>query len=129
MTSFLQGYDDTRQNAYMNFTLWSYTQFYWLKEFDPHYLHLGRARGDYRKVEGRTGHVYMREFEDGWAVVNPADKPAEVIAVPAGEARVIEHATLERTESSPLVKTFNLPAQRGIVLLKAGRAIGDSDNQ
>ena len=84
MASFLQGYDDVRQNAYMNFTLWGYSRFYPIPEFDPQRLHLGRARGEYKKVEGRTGHVYLREFDDGWAGVNPTDKPAEGVAVPNG---------------------------------------------
>ena len=47
LTSFLQGYDDVRQNAYMNFTVWGYSRFYWFNEFDPAFLHLGQgARGD-----------------------------------------------------------------------------------
>lgn len=128
MMSFLQGYDDQRQNACMSFTIWSYLHFYWLPEFDPTVLHLGAARGDYRRVEGRAGHVYMREFEDGWAVVNPANSPATGVAVPAGEARVIDHDSLSRPETSPLVQSFDLPSQRGIVLLKKDRKIGNADN-
>lgn len=129
LTSFLQGYDDVRQNAYLNFTLWGYTKFYLLPEFMPERLHLGRARGEYKKVEGKTGHVYMREFDDGWAVVNPADKPAAGIDVPSGEARVVDHDTLTEPDTRPLVKRFSLPARRGVILLKAGHAIGNSDNQ
>src|SRR3954452_23629137 len=45
LTSFLQGFDDVRQNAYLNFTVWGYSRFFWLKEFDPRFLHLGKARG------------------------------------------------------------------------------------
>lgn len=129
LASFLQGYDDVRQNAYMNFTLWGYTRFYWLPEFDPHNLHLGRARGEYRRVEGESGHVYLREFEDGWAVVNPTEEPAVGVAVPQGEARVIDHDALAHPESRPVVRRFDLPARRGVVLLKPGRALGDSDNR
>ena len=35
---------------------------------------------------------------------------------------------LELPESRPLLRKLDLPAHRGIVLLKAGRAIGNSDN-
>jgi hypothetical protein len=128
LTSFLQGYDDVRQNAYMNFTLWGYTQFYWLNEFDPHYLHLGAARGESRRVEGQSGHVYLREFDDGWVAVNPTDKPAEGVAIPAGEAYVVDHDTLEQPTAHPAVRRFDLAARRGVVLLKPGRAIGNADN-
>lgn len=129
MMSFLQGYDDVRQNAYMNFTVWGYLRFYWFKEFDPQYLHLGRARGDSRRVDGREGHVYLREFDDGWAVVNPTGEPAQDVAVPQGEARVVTHDSLERPDVSPCVRQFDLAAHRGIILLKSGRAIGNSDNR
>jgi hypothetical protein len=57
-------------------------------------------------VEGRTGHVYMREFQDGWAVVNPTTAPAAGIAVPRDRARVIDHDALEQPESRPLVEQF-----------------------
>ena len=55
LTSFLQGFDDVRQNAYMNFTVWGYNRFYWFDEFDPQYLHLGRSRGESGRVEGTGG--------------------------------------------------------------------------
>jgi len=126
LTSFLQGYDDTRQNGLMNFTLWGYTQFYWFNEFDPRYLHLGKARGEFHRIEGREGHVYVREFDAGWAVVNPAEKPAHAVHVPEGEARVVDHDSLEHPETRPLMTEFDLAAHRGIVLLKRGKAIGQS---
>lgn len=128
LASFLQGYDDVRQNAYMNFTVWGYSKFHWLPEFDPQRLHLGRARADYRRLEGEAGHVYLREFEDGWAVVNPADKPATGVAVPEGEARLIDHDALESPESRPLVRRFDLAARGGVILLKPGHALGNADN-
>jgi hypothetical protein len=124
LASFLQGINEERSNARMNFTVWGYTEFYWFKEFDPRYLHLGRVRGESHRIEGREGHVYVREFDDGWAVVNATAQPAVGIAVPEGEARVVEHDTLERPDSRPLVRQFDLPAHRGVVLLKAGRTIG-----
>jgi len=128
LTSFLQGMDDDRRNACMSFTVWGYTEFHWFKEFDPRYLHLGDVRGPSRRADGRQGHVYLREFDDGWAVINPTDKPAADVAVPDGEARVIDHDALEQPESRPPVRRFELPAHRGVVLLRTGKAIGNSDN-
>ncbi len=62
LTSFLLGYDDHRPNGYLNCTVWGYARFYWLREFDPCYLHLGRAQDEFRRVEGRMGHVYLPQI-------------------------------------------------------------------
>ncbi|HID24226.1 MAG TPA: hypothetical protein EYP14_17740, partial [Planctomycetaceae bacterium] len=128
MASFLLGFDDVRRNAYMNFTVWGYARFFWLKEFDPAYLHLGKARGPFRKVTGAGGHVYMREFDDGWVVTNPTRKHVKRISVPRGRARVLDHDNFEHPETAPLVAAFTLPAHRGVILLKEGRQIGNGDN-
>lgn len=128
IASFLQAYDDQAQNGAMNFTVWGYSRFYWLEEFDPRFLHLGRALGSMVRWEGRGGHVYAREFEDGWAVVNPGTQNVQAIAVPGGQARVINHDNLRNAESARLVDRFDLPARTGCILLKPGRAIGNSDN-
>jgi len=129
MTSFLQGFDDERQNAYMNFTLWSYPSFHWFNEFDPAYLHLGRARGEFQRLEGAEGHVYGREFEDGWAIVNPTATDALAVPVPGGgQARVLIHDTFEHAEDQPLVSQFDLPVHRGVILLKPGKQAGNQDN-
>lgn len=124
LTSFLLGYNDQHPNGYLNFTIWSYRRFYWFHEFDPHYLHLGRANGEFSRVAGQIGHVYLRAFDGGWAVVNPTTTPVTGIAVPQGQARVIDHAALEQPESRPLVTQFDLPAHHGVILLKAGHALG-----
>jgi hypothetical protein len=129
LTSFLQGYDDVRQNAYMNYTVWGYLRFYGLKEFDPRYFHLGRARGDMRRVEARQGHVYMREFDDGWVVTNPTTTDARGLAVPAGKARIVTHDTFEQADAQPLVTRCDVPSHHGIVLLKEGRKIGNEENR
>ena len=129
LASFLQGYDDVRQNAYLNFTVWGYSRFYWFDEFDPKYLHLGRAQGEYRQAEGVGGHVYIREFDDGWAVVNPTKVDVRTIPVPSGgKARMLTHDTLTRADQQPLVTQFDLPSHRGVLLLKPGRRAGNEDN-
>jgi hypothetical protein len=61
--------------------------------------------------------------------VNPTDKPAKTIPVPEGQARVVDHDSLEQPDTRPLIKQFDLGARRGIVLLKPGKAIGNSDNR
>ena len=110
LTSFLQGFDEGRQNAYMNFTVWGYNRFYWFDEFDPEYLHLGRARGEFRRAEGTGGHIYLREFDDGWAVVNPTRSDVREIPVPGGgTARVLGHDTFRNADQQPLVDQFDLP--------------------
>ncbi len=124
MTSFLMAFDDVRRNAVMNFTVWGYAEYHWFDEFDPRYIHLGRAQGDYFKAAD----VYMREFDDGWVVVNPGFKPA-VVQVPEGRARVINHDNFKQPEAAPLVKQFNLPAHRGVILLREGRRLGNADNR
>lgn len=130
MTSFLQGFDDVRRNAYMNFTVWSYGRFYWFDEFDPAYLHLGRARGEFSRVEGTTGHIYIREFDDGWSVVNPTKVDAEGIAVPGGaKARVLNHNSFKQPENQPMVTKFDLPSHQGVILLQARKKIGNQDNR
>jgi CubicO group peptidase (beta-lactamase class C family) len=129
MTSFLQGFDDQRQNAYMNFTVWGYSRFFWFKEFDPEYLHLGKARGELGKLEGHEGYVYAREFDDGWVVVNPTKVGALGIPVPGnGKARVLTHDTFLNAETEPLVERFDLPVHRGVILLKPDRKAGNQDN-
>jgi hypothetical protein len=128
ITSFLQGYDDERQNAYLNFTVWGYSRFYWLDEFDPRFLHLGKAIGEMQKVIGTRGNVYLREFEDGWVAVNPTRQHASGVAVPKGTARILTHDTFKAPEQSPLVDQFDLPIHRGVILLKPGRHAGNSDN-
>jgi hypothetical protein len=124
LTSFLLGYDDVARNAYMNFTVWSYSGYYWLDEFDPRYLHLGKALGEYRK----TGALYLREFEDGFAVVNPGTTDAKDVPSPVAGVRVVNHANLRSVTGTQPVARFDLAAHRGVILLKPGRKIGNEDN-
>ncbi len=129
LTSFLQGYDDQRQNAYMNFTVWGYSRFHWFDEFDPECLHLGRARGESYRLEGSGGHIYVREFEDGWAAVNPTGSHVRAIPIPGGKrARILNHDTFRRADQQPLVDRFDLPSHRGVILLRPGRKAGNEDN-
>jgi hypothetical protein len=104
--------------------VWSYTEFHWLKELDPRYLDLGAVRDESHRAEGRQGHVFIREFDRGWVVVNPSPQEALGVPVPQGEARLIDHDNLEHPQAAPLLSQFDLPAHRGAVLLKAARPIG-----
>ena len=122
--SFMLGFDDQRGNALLGFTVWAYCEYHWLDEFDPAVLHLGLALGPYQQ----QGSLFLREFEDGWIVVNPTDTAVAAAPVPSGQARVIDHATLGSADSEPLATSFDLGALRAAVLLKDGHLIGNQDN-
>jgi hypothetical protein len=124
LTSFLLGYDDVSRNGFMNFTVWGYSEYHWFDEFDPQYLHLGKALGPFVKRE----QIHFREFEDGWVVVNGAAQDATAIKVPAGLARVLNHANFKNAQALPLVTSFDLRAHRGVVLLREGKQAGNADN-
>jgi len=124
MASFLMAFNDDIANGFMNFTIWGYCEYYWLDEFDPAYLHLGRARGGYFQ----DGDVYLREYDDGWVAANPSADDAQAVAVPGGQARVLDHDTFRKPDDVPLSATFDLASHRGVVLLKEGRAAGNEDN-
>jgi len=124
LASFLLGYDDVSQNALLSFTVWSYSEYHWFDEFDPGYLHLGRARGDRVK----SGKAFLREFDDGWVAVNPGKERLVGLKVPVGRTRVLDHRNFKAWSEAPLVDTFDLAPMRGVILLREGRAAGNSDN-
>jgi hypothetical protein len=117
MTSFLLGYDPRRQNGFFHFTMWAYRDTYWVDEYDPKYLHLGWPLGDAYEVEAR---VWIREFEDGWVVVNINNYTVWEIPVPRGRARVLNHDNFKTPSNAPLVESFAIRPYRGVVLLKEG---------
>ncbi|MGK3959902.1 putative glycoside hydrolase [Sorangium sp. So ce118] len=130
--SFLLGFDDARGNGYLSFTIWDGGRVVYFDEFDPHRLHLGRARGAFSVSD--TG-LYVREFDDGWIAVNPTlfTHPQEPVtltfAVPEDMARVVTHDNLGASASAPLVSSAPVPPGHAIILLKPGHAIDDSDNR
>jgi hypothetical protein len=124
LTSFLLGFDDVNRNAYMNFTLWNYQGYFWFDEFDPKFLHLGKAVGEFRQA----GPLFVREFQDGFVVVNPGKTAAKDVATPVANVRVLNHANFRNAEGVPEVSRFDLPAHRGAILLKHGRKVGNEDN-
>jgi hypothetical protein len=124
LTSFLLALNQDRTNGYLGFTIWGYCEYHWLDEYDPRYLHLGDAVGDYYQ----EGDLYIREYDDGWVVVNPKTTDAVDVAVPLGEARVLNHHNFKDADAEPLVSTFDLPGHRGVVLLKPGHQAGNGDN-
>jgi hypothetical protein len=124
LTSFLLGFDDVSRNGLMNFTIWNYSEYHWFDEFDPQFLHLGKAKGPFAK----RGAIHFREFDDGWVAVNGSAKDASRITVPGEPVRVLNHANLKHWQDAPLVTTFDLPAHRGVVLLRDGKLPGNADN-
>jgi hypothetical protein len=117
MTSFLLGYDPRRQNGFFHFTMWAYRDTYWVDEYDPKYLHLGWPLGDAYEVEAR---VWIREFEDGWVVVNINNYTVWEVPVPRGRARVLNHDNFKTPSNAPLVESFAIRPYRGVILLKEG---------
>lgn len=124
LTSFLLGFDDVTRNGFLGFSVWDTGEYHFFDEFDPRYLHLGPARGPFVK----QGSCYYREFADGWVVVNGTAEAAAGLTVPEGRARVLNHANLRDHAQTPLVQSFDLPAHRGVILLREGRQAGNADN-
>jgi len=124
LTSFLLCFDDVSRNGFFNFSIWSYGEYHYVDEFDPQYLHLGRALGPYEK----RGPCHLREFEDGWVAANCTAAGLAGLAVPRGSVRVLAHGSFREPTGAPPVTAFSLPAHRGVVLLKDGRQVGNEDN-
>jgi hypothetical protein len=124
LTSFLLCFDDVTRNGFLGFSAWSNGEYHYFEEFDPRYLHLGQAQGAYEK----RGLCHYREFDDGWVAVNGTAEPATGLLVPQGQARVLTHASFREAMAAPLVTHFDLPAHRGVVLLREGRQAGNADN-
>jgi hypothetical protein len=112
--------DVARDDGYFYFSLWGFDEFHWLDEYDPEILHLGDAIGSAFELDGAT----MREFQDGWVVVNGTAADLAGVRVPRGAARVIEHDELHAPDTAPLVEAFDLPLHRGVILLRDGAALG-----
>jgi len=130
MTSFLLALNESKTSGYFGFNIWGYGAYYWLDEYDPKYLHLGKPLGDYFiPTSGSAKDVAFREYEDGWVVTNYAHTTAKTgVPVPSGKAWVVSHANLRNPYSDDLVSTFSIGKNRGLILLKEGRKIGNEDN-
>ena len=130
MNSFLLALNESKTNGYYSFNVWGYGAYYWLDEYDPQYLHLGKPLADYYiPSSGAAKDVAFREYEDGWVVANVSQTPAKTsIPVPSGKAYIVTHSNLRDPYSGPLVTSFNLGKNRGVILLKEGKRIGNEDN-
>jgi hypothetical protein len=62
-------------------------------------------------------------------VANSSKTDASNVVVPRGEARVLNHDNFKNPDKVAFVTKFNLLGNRGIVLLKPGRKIGNEDNK
>ena len=130
MTSFLLALNESKTNGYFGFSIWGYSNYYWLDEYDAAYLHLGKPLGDYYIPDsGDSKDVAFREYEDGWVVANKALSEAKTnVPVPSGKAYLVTHSNLKNPYSGPLITTFNIGKNRGLILLKEGKKIGNEDN-
>ena len=122
-TSLLMALNAERSNGYVGFTVWGYSEYHWFDELDPQFLHFGNAVGEYEQI----GSIFIREYDDGWVVVNPGTSSATV-TVPSGSGRVLTHANFKTPMNAPLVTQFALAPKRGVLVLKDGREVGNADN-
>lgn len=117
LMSYLLGYNPQTRNAYFHFVVFdnlAYNHAMWFDEYDPRYLHLGRPLAPaYQTGSG----AWLREFERGWAAVNPTDNNVEVL-VPQGRARVLDHDNFKTPEAAQPVDRVTLPRHRWVVLLR-----------
>ena len=130
MTSFLMALNENKSNGYFGFTVWGYVENYFLDEYDPKNLHLGKPLGDYYiSTTGASKDIAFREYEDGWVVTNKWNTdPKTNVPVPYGKAWIVTHENLKNPYSNPLVTKFNIGRNRGLILLKEGKKIGNQDN-
>lgn len=130
MTSFLMALNENKLNGFFGFTVWGYAENYFLDEYDPTNLHLGKPLGDYYiSTSGASKDVAFREYEDGWVVTNVPHTNHKInIPVPFGKAWVVTHKNLKNPSSDPLVTKFDIGKNRGLILLKEGKKIGNQDN-
>jgi hypothetical protein len=130
MTSFLMALNENKSNGYFGFSIWGYSENYYLDEYDPKNLHLGKPLGDYYiPTSGASKNVVFREYEDGWVVTNKPQTDSKTnVPVPKGKAWVVTHKNLKNPYSDPLVTKFDLGKNRGIILLKKGKKIGNENN-
>lgn len=130
MTSFLMALNENKSNGYFGFTVWGYDENYYLDEYDPKNLHLGKPVGEYYiSTTGASKDVAFREYEDGWVVTNnPHTESKRNVPVPSGKAWVVNHENLKNPYSEPLVSKFDIGKNRGLILLKEGKKIGNQDN-
>jgi hypothetical protein len=129
MTSFLMALNENKSNGYFGFTVWGYRGNYYFDEYDPKYLHLGKPLGDYYiSTTGASKDIAFREYEDGWVVINKWNTDAKTnVPVPSGKAYVVTHRNLKNPYGT-LVTSFDIGKNRGLILLKKGRKIGNEDN-
>lgn len=129
MTSFLMALNENKSNGYFGFTVWGYRGNYYLDEYDPKFLHLGKPLGDYYiPTTGVSKDVAFREYQDGWVVANKYNSDAKTnVPIPSGEAYVVTHKNLKNPYGT-LVTSFDLGKNKGLILIKKGRKIGNEDN-
>jgi hypothetical protein len=131
MMSFLMALNESKTNGYYSFCIWNYGEYYWFDEYDPEFLHLGKPLGDYFiPTSGPAKDVAFREYEDGWVVANKALTEAKKdVPVPKGKAYIVTHSNLKNPDSGSLVSKFDIGKNRGLILLKKGKKIGNEDNK
>lgn len=134
MASAKMCHDDTWTNLFLSFTVRGPagggfgSAFFLPDEWDPKYLHFGRAVGRYFRLSAKGSHIYTREFEDGWVAVNPTAKSALAVQIPGGAGRALDHDNFKKADELPYAATFDLPSHHGVFIVRPGREAGNKDN-
>jgi len=84
-------------------------------EYDK--IELGRALGEYKVMSIGGRNIYWREFEKGYAYVNPSPGDVEGITLPEA-CRQLTHSNLDDQQSISLINSISLRSHRGAILLK-----------
>jgi hypothetical protein len=114
LSCFLLGKNTVANNSYFS---WhdDTTAVQWFSEFD---IDLGAAKGSYWVSPYRTSNIYWREYQNGYAYVNPSG--SDVTGIVLGDVcRHVTHDNVTNPFNSPTVNTLNLPAHRAAILVRS----------
>jgi CubicO group peptidase (beta-lactamase class C family) len=105
---------DDGTTMHFSFTGGGGNRLWWFPEYD---LDLGRAVSGYAAQTVGDAVVYLREFEQGFVVVNPSTADAAGVAL-SQPATVLTREILHETSPGPAVDTLDLQAHRAAFLRK-----------
>ena len=114
LSCFLLGKNTVANNSYFS---WhdNNSAVQWFSEFD---INMGAAKGPYQVTPYGTSNIYWREYQQGYVYVNPSNNDANGIVL-ADVCRQVTHSNVTNPFSSPTIKTVNLQAHRGAILVRS----------
>src|SRR5215471_15043745 len=119
--SFILGKNDILNNSYFG---WfggnlSYSKIVWYPEYD---IDLGKALGTYTVTKLGGVNVYSREFEKGYALVNPTANNVASVALPQPVRQLTHDNLASPLTSIPVVAAIPLSAHNAAILVKVQAA-------